>query len=301
MDQKERLQLLRSVRLLETIPESQLATLSEFLAPVDFADGAVIFAEGSTGDSLYFVTGGRVRISKRVSADEMKDLAILGPGDCFGEMALIDDVARSAQAAASGATALFRLHREDMNRWLKSHPELAVDFFAHLVQVLSRRLRRTSSELTLIYDLSHMLLEPWESGQALLAKVLGHVVPHLEGNWSAAAYLYNVFNDEMDFMAGCGPFDFAGIQGKLPPVQETRNIWIKDHVYYVSLPGAKRPHGYLIFHSEADLKDDQRTEIGRTLTTVAQFLSSALENIGHRVEEGLRERLKQKTTHGAYF
>jgi CRP-like cAMP-binding protein len=301
MDPKERLQLLKSVRLLETIPEGQLATLGEFLAPVEFTDGAVIFEEGGHGDSLYFVTSGRVRISKRVSAGEMKDLAILGPGDCFGEMALVDDVARSAQAAAVGTAKLFRLHRDDMNRWLKSHPELAVDFFSHLVQVLSRRLRRTSGELTLIYDLSHMLLEPWESGKALLAKVLGHVVPHLEGNWSAAAHLYNVFNDEMDFVAGGGPFDFAGVQGKLPPVKETRNIWIEDHVYYVSLPGEKRPHGYLIFHSEADLKDEQRTEIGRTLTTVAQFLSSALENIDHRVEEGLRERLKQKTTHGAYF
>ncbi len=301
MDPKERLQLLKSVRLLEAIPENQLATLGEFLAPVEFADGAVIFEEGGTGDSLYFLTGGRVRISKRVSSGEMKDLAILSPGDCFGEMALVDDVARSAQAAASGAAKLFRLHRDDMNRWLQSHPELAVDFFAHLVQVLSRRLRRTSSELTLIYDLSHMLLEPWESGQALLAKVLGHIAPHLEGNWSAAAYLYNVFNDEMDFMAGYGPFDFAGSQVRLPPIKETRNIWIMDHVYYVSLPGGDRPNGYLIFHSEADLKDDQRTEIGRTLTTVAQFLSTALENIGHRVEEGLRERLKEKTTHGAYF
>ena len=300
MDPKEKLQLLKSVRLLEAIPESQLATLGEFLAPVEFADGAVIFEEGSKGDSLYFVTSGRVRISKRVTAGEMKDLAILGPGDCFGEMALIDDVARSAQAAAVGVAKVFRLHREDMDRWLKSHPELAVDFFAQLVQVLSRRLRRTSSELTLIYDLSHMLLEPWESGKALLAKVLGHVVPHLEGNWSAAAYLYNVFNDEMDLVAGCGPFDFAGVQGQLPPVKETRNIWIEEHVYYVSLPGEKRPHGYLIFHSEADLKDDQRTETGRTLTTVAQFLSTALENIGHRVEEGLRERLRQKT-YGAYL
>jgi len=301
MDPKEKLQLLRSVRLLDQIPEKQLCALGEFLSPVAAADGAVIFAEGAKGDSLYFVSSGRVRISKRVSAGELKDLAILGPGDCFGEMAMVDDVVRSAQAAAIGPTQLFRLGREDMNRWLKSHPELAVDFFAELVQVLSRRLRRTSNELTLIYDLSHMLLEPLDSGKALLSKVLAHVVPHLEGTWSAGAHLYNVFNDEMDFVAGCGPHDFAGEQGKLPPVKETRSIWLDDHVYYVSLPGEKRPHGYLIFHSEADLKDDQRTEVGRTLTTVAQLLTSALENINHRVEDGLRERLKQKTTHGAYF
>ena len=301
MEPAERLRLLKSVRLLEQIPEGQLATLGEFLAPVEFADGAVIFDEGGPGDSLFFVTSGRVRISKKVSAGEMKDLAILGPGDCFGEMALVDDVARSARAAAAGAVQLFRLHREDMNRWLREHPALAVDFFAHLVQVLSGRLRRTSSELTLIYDLSHMLLEPWDSGKALLAKVLGHVVPHLEGCWSAAAHLYNVFNDEMDFVAGSGPYDFSAIQAKLPPVQETRNIWIEGHAYYVSLPGEKRPHGYLIFHSEAGLQDEQRAEIGRTLTTVAQFLSTALENIDHRVEESLRERLKQRTTHGAHL
>ena len=170
-----------------------------------------------------------------------------------------------------------------------------------MVQTLSGRLRRTSSELTLIYDLSHMLLEPWENGKALLAKVLSHVVPHLEGTWSAAAHLYNVFNDEMDFVAGCGTFDFASLQGKLPPLTETRSLWIDDHVYYVSLPGGQRPHGYLVFHSEAQLQDDQRAEAGRTLTTVAQLLTSALENINHRVEEGLRERLKQKTSHGAYF
>lgn len=300
MDQKQKLDLLKSVRLLDQIPEKQLAALGEFLVPVEAADGGVIFEEGAKGDSLYFVTSGKVRISKKVASGESKDLAILGPGDCFGEMTLVEDVVRSAQAAALGPTGLFRLGREDMNRWLKSHPELAVDFFAELVQVLSRRLRRTSSELTLIYDLSHMLLEPWDSGKALLNKVLAHVVPHLEGNWSAAAHLYNVFNDEMDFVAGCGAHDFAAEQGRLPPVAETRNIWLHDHVYYVSLPGEKRPHGYLIFHSEADLKDDGRAEIGRTLTTVAQLLTSALENINHRVEEGLRARLKE-SSHGAYL
>jgi len=69
----------------------------------------------------------------------------------------------------------------------------------------------------------------------------------------------------------------------------------------VSLPGDKRPHGYLIFHSEAGLQETQRAELGRTLTTVAQLLTSALENINHRLDESLRERLKNQTTHGAYL
>ena len=97
MDPKEKLQLLKAVRLLEAIPEGQLATLGEFLTPVEFADGAVIFEEGGKGDSLFFVTGGRVRISKRVAAGEMKDLAILGPGDC---LAMVTDGVTESESAS---------------------------------------------------------------------------------------------------------------------------------------------------------------------------------------------------------
>ncbi|HAM34730.1 MAG TPA: hypothetical protein DEB40_12530 [Elusimicrobia bacterium] len=301
MKPQEKIKLLKSVRLLDQIPERQLATLGEFLAPMEFEDGAVIFEEGTRGDSLYFVSSGKVRISKRVASGEFKDLAILGPGDCFGEMALVEEVARTARAAALGKTALFRLHREDMDRWLKSHPELAVDFFAELVQVLSRRLRLTSSESTLIFDLSNLLLEPLSTGNELLSRVLAHVVPHLAGSWSAAAYLYNAFNDEMDFVAGCGPFDFSRLSAQLPAPTETRSLWIADQTYYVSLPGQKRPHGYLIFRCESALAEQDRAEAARTLTTVAHLLVSALENIYFRTDAKLRERLKNQTTHGAYF
>ena len=301
MEPQERLKLLKSVRLFDQIPERQLAALGELLAPVEFADGTVIFEEGTKGDSLYFVTGGRVRISKRVCGADLKDLAVLSPGDFFGEMVLVEEVARSARAAAMGRTTLFQLRRDDLNRWLKSHPELAVDFFAQLVQVLSRRLRRTSNELALLCDLSSLLLEPLKTGPELFSKVLAHLVPHLEGSWSAAAYLYNVFNDEMNFVAGCGPCDFSTLQARLPPATEARNLWLADHVYYVSLPGPARPHGYLIFHSETGLSEAERAEFSRTLTTVAQLLTSALENINFRMADSLRQRLKNRTSHGAYF
>ncbi|MDD5657898.1 MAG: cyclic nucleotide-binding domain-containing protein [Elusimicrobia bacterium] len=298
MQPKDKLRLLKSVRLLDQMPERQLEGLAQFLSPVEFADGAVIFEEGSRGDSLFFVTGGKVRISKKVSSGQLKDLAILGPGDCFGEMALVEDVARSARASACGATALMRLHRDDMNRWLREHPALALDFFSELVQLLSRRLRRTSSELTLLFDLSNLLLEAAPSGRELLSRVLTHVVPHLEGTWSAAAYLYNMFNDEMDLVAACGPTDASRAARRLPPAGETRNLWLEDHVYYVSLPGQSRPHGYLLFHSETALGEEERAEVARTLTTVAQLLTSTLENVNFRVDASLRERLEQRVGHG---
>lgn len=299
MDASEKLALLKKVRLLDQIPDSQLAALGEFLKPVDLADGAVIFEEGSKGDSLYFVTLGHVRIFKKAKGGP-KDLAILGPGDCFGEMALVETSARSATAAAAGSTSLFELGRDDMNRWLKSHPELAVDFFSELAQVQSKRLRRTSNELTLLFDLSNLLLERLSTGKELLNKVLDHVVPHLEGSWSSAAYLYNIFNEEMDKVGGGDGFDFTTLAGKLPPPSETGSVWIDERTYYVCLPGVKQSQGYIVFYSHDPLSQGDRDEVGRTLTTVARLLTSAVENLNFRTDEILRARLKAQT-HGSTF
>jgi len=292
---------IKNVPLFSGLPREDIAKILGKLEEKSFAAGATVFSQGEKGDSFYIVQSGAVQVVLQSAGGRSEVISVLGPQDCFGEMALVEEVARTARAAALGKTALFRLHREDMDRWLKSHPELAVDFFAELVQVLSRRLRLTSSESTLIFDLSNLLLEPLSTGNELLSRVLAHVVPHLAGSWSAAAYLYNAFNDEMDFVAGCGPFDFSRLSAQLPAPTETRSLWIADQTYYVSLPGQKRPHGYLIFRCESALAEQDRAEAARTLTTVAHLLVSALENIYFRTDAKLRERLKNQTTHGAYF
>ncbi|MFA6318701.1 MAG: cyclic nucleotide-binding domain-containing protein [Elusimicrobiota bacterium] len=293
----DKVTLIKSVRLLDGIPEKHLTALAEFLKSVSLEDGAMLFDEGSKGDCLYFISSGQIRISKRVTGEVFKDLAILGPGDCFGEMALIDDVTRSARAAAVGAAGLFELRREDLHTWLGSHPELAMEFFAALVQEQSRRLRVTSTELTLLYDLSNILLDRIPSAKELLAKVVEHVTPHLQGSWASQAFLYNTYNDETEFVSSKGEADFASVQSKIPPPGETRSLWVDDATYFVSLPGAKHPLGFLLFRSQNALTEDDRNETGRTLATVAKLLSTALENIEFRTEEVLRDRLKRTLSH----
>ncbi|MBI4677405.1 MAG: cyclic nucleotide-binding domain-containing protein [Elusimicrobia bacterium] len=295
----DKVKLIKSVRLLDGIPEKHLTALAEFLKSVSLDDGAALFEEGSKGDCLYFISSGQVRISKRVSGETFKDLAILGPGDCFGEMALIDDVARSARASAVGATSLFELHRQDLHTWLGSHPELAMEFFAALVQEQSKRLRRSSTEVALLYDLSNLLLERTPSPKDLLARVVDHVTPHLQGSWSSQAQLFNAYNDEMELVSSKGEADFAAVQDRLPPPGETRSVWVDDVTYYVSLPGPKHPLGFLLFRSQNPLTNDERNETGRTLATVAKLLSTALENIEFRTDELLRERLKKTLSHAS--
>ena len=296
MDDAEQLKLLKSLFLLDQVPEDKLASLSGSLAAEEYREGDVVFEEGSQGDSLYFVSGGRIKILKRVLAADgtpgFKDLAIFGPGECFGEMALFDStVPRSARAQASGPTALFKLGRPQLLEWLEANPQLAIGFFTELAQVLSKRLRRSSNELTLLFDLSQWLLEPMASGKELLQKVLKHLVPHLEGSWTAGAYLYSEFNDEMDLVATDG--DFAAVASQLPAPDKVgpENRWLDGRTYLVPFPGERHIQGYLVFRSAKDLAGEDKTEVGRTLTTTARLITSALQNIAHRAENAMRDRL----------
>lgn len=301
---QEKLQLLKSLHLLDKLSESQLEEWGKFLKPHKFADRAVIFEEGSPGESLYFISSGRVLISKRLfipaekaGAPEELDLAVLGPGDCFGEMALAGKSLRSARAAADGAAVIFELTLKDLAEWIKIQPQLALGFFSLLIEMQSKRLRHTSNELTIFFDLSSLFLETTSSSNQLLTKALALILPHLKGSWAGAAYLYNPFNEEMDCVAGFGDYDFKQLAAKLPPLTEIITLWI-DNCFYVSFPGPTQPYGYLLFRCTSHLTDQEQAEMGRTLTTVARLLTSALENINFRREESFRTQLK-KTSYGA--
>ena len=301
----DKLKLLKSLKLLRAVPEESLLKLGDFLAIEDFSDGQTVFKEGTPGDSLYFVASGRIRIAKQLPRDEerpaeapaYKDLSILTLGDCFGEMALIESVTRSADAIACGETALLKLGRGDLDRWLKANPTLAMGFFAELVQMLSGRLRRSSNELTLLFDLSQILLERFPNSRELLHRVLDRVAPHLEGDWAAGAYAYNEFNAEMDIVAAYGNFDSVP-QDAQDDAARGQTGWLDEQTYVVSFPGHRHALGFFLFRHPSPLSEDERTELDRTLTTTARLISTAIENIGFRSEESFRSRLKSVKTYG---
>lgn len=294
-----RLRALKALSLFEHVPEDRLTLLAEYLKPRELGDGGVVFEEDSPGRSLFFVAEGHVRISKRTTGAGRKDLAILGPGDCFGEMALLEPAARSARAAAQGPALVFELGKDDLDRWLKAMPDLAVGFFAELVQVLSGRLRRTSTELTLLTDVADLLALPYRSPTELFGKVLARVVPHLEGDWDAAAYLHNVFNGDLELAAREGGFDFAPVVPRATATSTSAGSWLDGGVFHAPLPGARRSYGFMLFRPAGPLAEDARREFGRTLEALARLLVSALENVNFRTEDQLRERLKSTQSYGS--
>ncbi len=102
----------------------------------------VIFGEGDPGADLFFVASGRVSVGVNSADGRFLALHVFGPGDVFGELALLDAGPRSADAIAQEPCELMLLSRADFLRFLDGHPKIAI----RLLQVLSRHLRRTNQQ-----------------------------------------------------------------------------------------------------------------------------------------------------------
>ncbi len=105
-----------------------------------FNDGQLIFQRGDPGNSMMLALHGQVRIS--ILSEEGKELVFntIQPGECFGEIALLDGQPRSADATAVGPCVLFTLARTDFIPFLQRHPQTMLSLLA----VLCERLRTTS-------------------------------------------------------------------------------------------------------------------------------------------------------------
>ncbi len=102
------------------------------------AQDEVLFQKGDDGDALFGIRRGQVRIETGASDGSRLTLNLLGAGDLFGEIAVLDGGLRSADAAAAEPTELFVLRREDFLAYLQREPKVAVKLIALLCQQIRR-------------------------------------------------------------------------------------------------------------------------------------------------------------------
>jgi CRP/FNR family transcriptional regulator len=100
-----------------------------------FADGQMIFIEHEPGNELYIIQGGKVKITKIVNDNEVL-LAVLNPGDIFGEMALLENKPRSASAVAFGNVTTLAINKQNFETMVQAQPQLATK----LITLLSERI-----------------------------------------------------------------------------------------------------------------------------------------------------------------
>jgi CRP-like cAMP-binding protein len=130
--------VLARVSLFAALDEAQLRQVAEQLRPRRYRRGETVFVTGEPGTSLCLVNAGRIKLALTSPEGREVILDVLGPGEVFGELALLDGEPRSADAVALQQTELLLLQRDEFIRFLRAEPEVAIT----LLGVLSRRIRR---------------------------------------------------------------------------------------------------------------------------------------------------------------
>lgn len=142
--------LLGRVNVFSGLPPAYLKRIAGLGEVEQHAAGEMIFSEGSLGDKLYLILEGNVRISRDVSGMGEEALAVLKSGDYFGEMALIDDFPRSADARSHEGCRLFVITKKNLEDLLFVDRDLAYDLLWNFVRTLSGRLRGTNDKMTFL-------------------------------------------------------------------------------------------------------------------------------------------------------
>lgn len=134
---------LRRVSLFAGLDDDSWKSLRSRLKESARPRGALIFAEGDAGGQLHVILSGKVKIS-RASIDGRENLlAVLGPGDLFGELSLFNPGPRTATATAITDAQLATFSHDDLRPVIIEQPEVA----AELLRVLAERLRQTNDAM----------------------------------------------------------------------------------------------------------------------------------------------------------
>lgn len=134
---------LKSTPLFAGIADAELASLARDFAPIRYRQGDTIFQQGDAGQLLYLIQSGRVRVFVHGEDGQETSVILYGPGDMFGELAVIDDMPRSASVAAMEDTVVLTLSRDRFREHTRRTPQLALNF----MKSLSVRLRRSTQQV----------------------------------------------------------------------------------------------------------------------------------------------------------
>jgi len=130
--------VLAETPLFEALSEQDSSALRAGIIDVHLDRGERLFSEGDTGDKLYIILSGKIKLTKAAPDGRENLLSVHGPGEMFGELSLFDPIPRTSSATAVTDAQLAGIAHDDLRAWLSTRPEVAM----HLLQALAQRLRR---------------------------------------------------------------------------------------------------------------------------------------------------------------
>lgn len=172
--------LLRNIPLFARLSDSDRDDLAALMTSRDYTALEPVFWIGESGDAMYVVAHGKVRLSYTDEAGNDVKITVLGPGTFFGELSLLDGGPRTATARTETSAGLFALDRAGFYTFLDRHPQAAI----YMVSVLAARLRESLDRLREVRNVNQEVEQRLTPFQRVVdrAASIGASVPFLIGN-----------------------------------------------------------------------------------------------------------------------
>lgn len=261
-------------------------------------------------------------ITKTINKEtgETKPLALLEKGDFFGEMSLLEDKPRFASAVAKTEVKLLRLPRKEFENLFNSEPRVALKQLFALINQLSARLRHTSEELTLLFEIGRIIGSQRSLSEicSLILRQLKEVIPGIEAGFFA---LENEFTEEYEIVSAQGVREIPGfllpedpiisyfLEGKeylLINNWDEKSLFFPREQFYIGksilavpllsknlfLGKPSKLFGLIVLLNYEE-KNAFRKEDLQLLSAVASQVASTIHIIRYQEEEKARERLAQ--------
>jgi hypothetical protein len=139
----EKILLLRGIDIFEDLAVGELAAVASVTEEIDYPAGEIVIREGEAGEQMYLIIKGEVSVIKAHGTENELELDRIGEGDYFGEMALFEDIKRTATIRTEADSRLLILHKQEFTEIVREYPQIALE----ICKVLSGRIRRLHEKL----------------------------------------------------------------------------------------------------------------------------------------------------------
>lgn len=165
---------LRNNLFFEGLTDGDLDQVSRVCSLEEFPKEERIFSEGESGEKFYIIVSGGVRIEKKIPKVGPETLRKLKPGEAFGEMALVEEMPRSASAIADEDSRLVSIGKSDLDCLFGENHSIALKMLTAFCKTMSSRLRESSERMIRIFE---------EMGIDMRDEKSGEAIPHRSPMW----------------------------------------------------------------------------------------------------------------------
>jgi len=140
--------VIKQIPVFHELTNKQIREIENLVHKRRYKSGETVFKQHAPGEGMFIILSGRIKIFTEDKQKTKKTLALLGNGEFFGELSLLDSDTRSATAIAHEDCLLLAFLRPDLQSLSKRSPETGNKILFNLAKIISARLRKTSEEIT---------------------------------------------------------------------------------------------------------------------------------------------------------